>query len=270
VGLCLVVWLAKGGLMRRCRAVLMLTVVIALCRSATAQQWADTRRVGPVVVRSMFSLKQYEPLLAEVLNVRRDLTRHLGVAAVDAPIEIYLLSDQVAFRRYLKRHFPDVPYRRALFIKARARTVVLAYRHKDLAIDLRHESTHAFLHAALPMVPLWLDEGLAEYFEVPPAERASGNPHLAEMRWTARFGMSPGLERLEVLTDLKQMGPREYRESWAWVHFCMHGPKSAHDVLVSFLADISRSTPPGNLSDRLARKLPATRRQLAAHLKTIR
>ena len=256
--------------MRRCRAVLMLSVAIACCRSATAEEWTELRRVGPVVVRSTFPLKPYEPLLAEVLSVRADLTRHLGVPAVDVPIEMYLLSDPVMYRRYLKRHFPDVPYRRALFIKARGRTVVLAYRHKDLAIDLRHESTHAFLHAALPMVPLWLDEGLAEYFEVPPAARAGSNPHLAAMRWTSRLGMAPKLERLETLTDIRQMGPREYRESWAWVHFCLHGPKAAHDELVGYLADISRSTPPGNLSDRLARKLPAVRRQLAMHLRTVR
>ena len=256
--------------MGRCRVLLLIAIAIACSRSAVAQDWADMRKVGPVVFRSTFSLKAYEPLLAEVLAVRADLAKHLGVPAADSPIEIYMMSDAVSYRRYLKRHFPDVPYRRALFIKARGRIVVLAYRHKDLAIDLRHESTHAFLHSALPMVPLWLDEGLAEYFEVPPAARASGNPHLAASRWKMMWGTTPGLERLEALTDISQMGAREYRESWAWVHFCLHGPKPAHDALVGYLADIRRSTPPGNLSDRLARKVPGVRRQLAAHLKTVR
>ncbi|GIT30210.1 MAG: hypothetical protein Ct9H300mP1_22560 [Planctomycetaceae bacterium] len=32
--------------------------------------------------------------------------------------------------------------------------------------DLRHEFTHGVLHSSLKRVPLWLDEGLAEYFEV--------------------------------------------------------------------------------------------------------
>ncbi|MCG8586554.1 MAG: DUF1570 domain-containing protein [Pirellulales bacterium] len=250
-----------------------MTVVLALLtlsESAHAQGWADRRQIGPVTVRSAFSLTAFEPLLVEVLEVRAALTTHLGVPAVDSPIEIYLLADERSYRRYLGRHFPDVPYRRALFIKARGRIVVLAYRHKDLATDLRHESTHAFLHSALPMVPLWLDEGLAEYFEAPPSVRAGGNAHLNAMRWYARFGRSPSLIRLEAITDLSQMGPREYRESWAWVHFCMHGPKSAHDALVAYLADIRRHTPPGNLSDRLTRSLGSPRAQLAAHLRQVK
>jgi hypothetical protein len=262
--------LEESWLMRNCCIIAIGTVALVWCNAAAARDWADQRQIGPVVVRSSFPLKPYEPLLAEVLEVRADLTKHLGVPATDAPIEIYLLHDERSHREYLGRHFPKVPYRRALFIKARGRTVVLGYRHKDLAIDLRHESTHAFLHAALPMVPLWLDEGLAEYFEVPPAARAGNNPHLAATQWYARFGRTPSLVRLEALTDLKQMGPGEYRESWAWVHFCMHGPKPAHEALVAHLADIRRSTPPGNLSDRLAKKLPNLRKQLAAHLRQVR
>lgn len=252
------------------RSILVSVVVLACCGVVSAQDWADQRRIGPVTVRSAFPLKPYESLLAEVLQVRADLTRHLGIPAVDKPIEVYLLANETSFRRYLARHFPKVPYRRALFIKARGRTIVLAYRHKDLAIDLRHESTHAFLHAALPMVPLWLDEGLAEYFEVPPAARAVGNPHSSATRWHARFGRAPALARLEAITELEDMGPGEYRESWAWVHFCLHGPKPAHDALVAYLADIRRNTPPGDLSDRLARKLPGVRQQFATHLKSVR
>ena len=36
--------------------------------------------------------------------------------------------------------------------------------------------------AALPFVPLWLDEGFAEYFETPAADRASGSPYLAGLK----------------------------------------------------------------------------------------
>ena len=48
---------------------------------------------------------------------------------------------------------------------------------RELAVDLRHETTHAVLHGLLPMVPLWLDEGLAEYFEAPEANRLQRHPH---------------------------------------------------------------------------------------------
>ena len=77
----------------------------------------------------------------------------------------------------MNQWYPRVPYRRALFVKSGSRGRVFAYEHEDLAVDVRHESTHALLHASLPMVPLWLDEGLAEYFEVAESQRAFDHPH---------------------------------------------------------------------------------------------
>ena len=90
-------------------------------------------------------------------------------------------------RTYIEAHYPDIPYRRALFIKEHGLAGLYAYRHADLAVDLRHECTHAMLHASLPYVPLWLDEGLAEYFEAtarrpgvrPSAFRRPGLEHAA-------------------------------------------------------------------------------------------
>ena len=145
--------------------------------------------------------------------------------------------------------------------------MVFAYMNDDFAIDLRHESTHALLHASLPMVPLWLDEGIAEYFEVPRAQRASGNPHLRTIRWAARLGRTPDLTALEAKADLTGMGRSDYRDSWAWAHFMLHGPKEAHDALVAFLSDIQASTPPGKLSERLTRRLPDLERQYIQHFR---
>ena len=53
--------------------------------------------------------------------------------------------------------------------------------------DLRHELTHALLHGVLQDVPLWLDEGLAVYFELPPANEGV-NPHHLEVlcRWPSQ------------------------------------------------------------------------------------
>jgi hypothetical protein len=146
--------------------------------------------------------------------------------------------------------------------------MVFAYWSRELEVDLRHECTHALLHAVLPMVPLWLDEGIAEYFEVAPDQRAFDNPHLAGVRWLATLGMGMRLENLEKKTDLQQMGGSEYRDAWAWVHFMLHGPYLAHDELVRYLADIRNRTPPGLLSDRLRRRMPDLERRFFAHFKS--
>jgi hypothetical protein len=153
--------------------------------------------------------------------------------------------------------------------------MVFAYRSAEFDVDVRHEGTHALLHADLALVPLWLDEGLAEYFEVPYDRRTFDHEHLAELKWqlskinlAARIRPSfPSLERLEDLRDLNQMGATEYRQSWGWVHFMLHGSSEAHDELTQFLADIRAQTPPGKLSERLRRRIPNLDQKFTEHLR---
>lgn len=245
-------------------------LLLAWCASTHAQGWLDQRVSGPVVCRADFSLDGYEGLFRDLAGVQNDLVRMLAVAPAEEPIELYLFQDKRTFTSYLQKRYPKVPSRRALFVKGSGPGRVFVYRHDELPIDVRHEGTHALLHASLPMVPLWLDEGLAEYFEVPPAERAYDNPHLGALRWDLRFGNSPSMTALEAKGDLAEMSATDYRHSWAWVHFMIHGPKEARDELVGFLGDIRMSIPPGKLSERLARRLPHPEKLLAQHFKTWR
>jgi hypothetical protein len=144
---------------------------------------------------------------------------------------------------------------------------VYAYRNGDFDIDLRHETTHALLHAALPMVPLWLDEGLAEYFEVPEADRAAGNPHFKALKWNLRLGMIPKLETLESKSAVSDMGRTEYRYSWAWVHFMLHGPSEAHEELISYVAGLRTGLHQDVLSVRLKRRMPDVEQRFVQHFR---
>ena len=237
-------------------------------RIAHAQtKWIDQRAAGPFVCSAMFRLDPYGGLFQELAELQVELTRVLGIQATREPVELYLFADKSSYRKYLKEVLPQAPYRRALFVKAGGPGTVYAHLNDEFEIDLRHESTHGLLHGTLPMVPLWLDEGLAEYFEVPADRRAFHNPHLAVLRWNVRLGMVPKLKSLEMKHDLSQMGRSEYRYSWAWVHFMLHGPREAHDELVRYLGDIQARTPPGQLSDRLERRLPNVEAQLIQHFK---
>ena len=242
-------------------------ILIAAClgRHVQAQGWTDSRVAGPFVCWADFALTKMDGLFEELAQLQQDLVSSLGVRPAERPIEVYLFRDQWSYRRFLNHYFRDVPYRRALYIQRGGNAMVLAYRSRQLGVDLRHECTHAMLHATLPMVPLWLDEGLAEYFEVAPADRAFGCPHLDDVRWGARLGRVSRLENLEDKRALEEMGGSEYRNAWAWTHFLLHGPHEAYDELVRFLADIQAQTPPGLLSDRLSRRLPDLERRFASH-----
>jgi len=207
------------------------------------------------------------PLFQELSSLELELQRTLAVPPAAQTIDVYLLDSKQAHESLLSQLFPHVPYRRALYVQRGGRGSLYAYRHSELAVDLRHESTHALLHTNLSMVPLWLDEGLAEYFEMPAELRAFNHPHLKKLRWNLRFGMIPNVESLEAHQDLIEMGGPEYRFAWAWVHFMLHGPLPVHRALVRYLADIRRGNPPGKLSARLRAELPDLERQLVQHFK---
>ena len=164
-------------------------------------RWPDERNAGVFHCHADFDLDQFEPLWEQMAALQQDLMRELRVPPANEPIHLFLFERKATYDDYLALHFPGVPYRRALFIKERGPGMVFAYLNKDFETDVRHESTHALLHASLPVVPLWLDEGLAEYFEVPASERARGNSHLSKVTWAARFG--PGTRTRRVGTDWK-------------------------------------------------------------------
>jgi len=223
---------------------------------SAAEGWSRPVEAGPFVCYTYgFSPSSLDNLFKQLAQLQIDLIRRLGIRPTQEQIQLLLFHDKWSYQRYFRQRLPEVPYRRALYVKSDSHGIVMAYRSREFELDVRHESTHALLHAALPLVPLWLDEGLAEYFEVVPERRAFDNPHLGNLRWNLRFGKTPCLEQLEHVRELAKMGRAEYRDSWAWVHFMLHGPAEANDELVRFLADIQAGTPPGLLSRRLKRRM---------------
>lgn len=235
---------------------------------ARAGDWAEQRVAGPFQIRADFSLAEYPQLIAQLEQLQRDLVETLQLTPAGQSIQLFLFRDQGAYRGYLKQYFPGTPDRRALFIKGRGPGMVFAYQNAEFEVDVRHECTHALLHTMLPIVPLWLDEGLAEYFEVPPGERRAGNPHQSPTRWAAWLYKTRRLEQLEAVRDVSQMGPGEYRSAWAWVHFMLHGPPAARQQLTAALYDLQHDQPPELISHRLHRALPDLDSQFRHHFRS--
>jgi hypothetical protein len=249
--------------------------VVALCaifscaapRALKAQEhWIERGGARPFVVRADYQIANPQQLLGELRQLEHDLHRMLAIGPSAESVELYLFRDHASYQQYMSRRYPGVPARRALYVKGSGPGMVYAYDSRDLAVDLRHETTHALLHASLRAVPLWLDEGLAEYFEVPAEMRLKGNPHLRDFQTPGHLPPVVRLTTLENLDDLSQMGREEYRSAWAWVHFCLHGPLEARQELHAYLADVKTGRNAAPLSQRLERRLPGVERRLAAHL----
>lgn len=227
--------------------------------------WPFRRQYGMFIVHADFLPNRYLRLFEELVGLRLEVARQLNISPCNEQIDVYLFSTKAVYEDYMRRYFPSVSPRRAMFIKSNSPGNVFAYVSKDIDVDLRHETTHAVLHASLPMVPLWLDEGLAEYFEVPATRRANGNPYAASTRRELTWKRPTPLPELERLTTLQEMGSVEYREAWSWVHFMLHGPEPARAALREYLNCVQRHEPPTPLSQSLAAKLRSPEYALAAH-----
>ncbi len=131
---------------------------------------------------------------------------------------------------------------------------------------MRHEVTHALLHASVSNLPLWLDEGLAEYFEVEDKGRGVNPDHLDRLAADLKGGWKPDLPRLEGLTDVRQMSARDYREAWGWVHYFLRGEPRDRSELLSYLADLRSEQEARPLSKRLHFDSSEAGTQLLAHV----
>lgn len=228
-------------------------------------------RTGPYAVYSGFALAADAAPVRHLQSLDRQLESTLGmrVDPGEHPIEVYILSDRQAFTHFLKFYYPDLPPRRAFFLAQGPRRVVYTFQGERLDEDLRHEATHALLHVAIADIPLWLDEGLAEYFESPDEQGGVNPEHLNRLPQDRADGWSPNLARLEQLKDVRQMSPRDYRESWAWVHYLLNGPPAGRTALLSYLNDLRTGRDVTPLSQRLDEESDSPPR-LLAHLERLR
>ncbi len=260
-------------LSRRKLGCLITSALFACCTSSSIAQdnrtgrWPAEKTVGIFSCHADFPFGRDELLLAQLGDLARDVAEILGLPPAREPVHLFLFHDKETYQAYLKLHFPRIPYRRALFIKSKGPGMVFAYKGDEFEIDVRHECTHAVLHSVMSDLPLWLDEGLAEYFEVHRNDRSSNNPHLAELRRQLRAGPPPALETLEAIADFNDLGRDEYRDSFAWVHLLLHGPREAHDELVNYLAEQQAGRETELLSVRLRRRLPDLDRRFVEHFR---
>jgi hypothetical protein len=230
-------------------------------------------RVAPYVFLSDLDIKPDMPLFKELAGLRDQVYKELRLPSAERPVYVYLFEDRDRYQKYMQARYPKLPKRRAFFI-AQPRAmggedllVFTSWGEPDrIRQDLRHELTHALLHSVLKDVPLWLDEGLAEYFELPPERAGVNDAHLAHIRRTSGEVFQPNLARLEGLEEVQQMTPAEYREAWAWVHLMLRGRPEVRPVLLAYLQQLRTNSTPGPLRSRLAEVLAAPEESLSHYM----
>jgi hypothetical protein len=214
-------------------------------------------RSDQLLVLSDFKLSKDHELIRELSHLREQVAAQLELPLKRETVVVYLFNNEADYRRYMSSRFPQLPPRSAYFVASSTELAVYTHWGDNVREDLRHEFTHGLLHSAIKRVPLWLDEGLAEYFEVA-GPRPGGMNHDYPQRLAARLsaGWHPDLTRLEHLDEFVQMKRADYQESWAWIHFLLNTDPHVKGVLLDYLKDLRTNPQAELISHRLRKALP--------------
>src|SRR5262245_44997119 len=140
--------------------------------AATTLPGKHATRRGYYVFYHDFEWDQSDPLFADLETLPDQVFGELKLPPTNTIVQVFLFDTQDRYERFMRTRYKDLPPRRAYFLQeervgGRDDLKVFTWMGDHIHTDLRHELTHALLHGVLKDVPLWLDEGLASYFELP-------------------------------------------------------------------------------------------------------
>jgi len=230
--------------------------VVAASMVATADGLPDRSEVtaGQLVIHADFAGQHR--LVRELDGLRTDVSQELGLPVSDEPVHLYLFENTDRYDAFVARRFPSFPARRAFFVETDTTLSVFAAWQDRIAEDLRHETTHGYVHAVVPAVPLWLDEGIAEFFETPRSDNGLHRGHIAHLAGRLLEGTwRPDLDRLESLTAAGEMSQDHYAEAWCCVHWLLRTTPERRTLLQDYLADVRRDPQCRPLSARIRHEL---------------
>lgn len=223
-----------------------------------------------VTVRSDTPISESDPWMLELNDVRESVLETLELPEQARSVSVYLFRDRTRYEEFLREQHPDLPPRRAFFVGTPTELKVYAHWNGQIMEDLRHEYTHGVLHAATDDIPLWLDEGLAEYFETAPSATRLNHDHLIGLSEALVNGWQPDLHRLSQLDSVSQMQRQDYQESWAWVHFLLHEVPGGRGLLVDYFREAtSINGDPADAVAEIEALVPNAPQRLSAYVASL-
>jgi len=211
----------------------MLLWLLVGCRSQIIGQGFGANEIlttNALRFHTDFALANEHPLIGELGEQKRRLAAVTGLTFSTAkiPIDVYLFRNRDSFDNFTAQSNAAFASRRAFFVKSDTMLNVYAVWGDRVAEDLRHEITHGYLHSVAPSLPLWIDEGLAEYFEVGPGTGGLNWAHVQHLIETfEQETWTPSLGRMESLYDPTKLTQTDYAEAWLWTHFLLSEDSTA-------------------------------------------
>lgn len=222
----------------------------------------------PLVIEANFPIAEDSDVIREVRALRAELEHDLGLRLSNRRIQVHLFQHEAAFRKFVEERFPQLADRRAIFVSGQTGCHIHALWTDSIASDLRHELTHAYLHTAVGTLPLWLDEGLAEYYEVSPVAGRVNHEHLPRLTEMRSGGyLRLDLNRLAVKDVPEDMTSQHYAEAWLWAHFMMAGEH--REILTGYLQAHREGRAVVPIQQVIQAKLPQAEQLVLVHLEQL-
>jgi tetratricopeptide (TPR) repeat protein len=243
----------------RMRILLMSCILAcpALCLSSE-DVWTEIRSPN-FILFSNTNVKQSRRTARSFEQFRLLLQTALPRLKADtpSPLVVFACRDEKSFRSLLPndRLQPRAVQPSGLFIAGPERSFVLL--RVDLPGDqgfhvIYHEYVHMIMRLNFQTMPLWLSEGLAEFFgHANISDRASGlgNPSPEQIQVLRGSTMIPLPTLMSVTNDSPYYRQEEksrifYAESWALTHYLMLGDKRAHSKQLDQFLNLIRNGMP--------------------------
>ncbi|MEC7566595.1 MAG: DUF1570 domain-containing protein [Planctomycetota bacterium] len=222
-----------------------------------------------------FYYSQEPPVLESLLGSLRQLPQRVsqlyGYPVVVSPVSVIVFSDRASYLAHLERTLPKAPRRSSLFVVRGGRPTILVSQGATLAQDLMHEAVHALNYSTFQngILPLWMDEGLAEWFEADVDQQDRVHGLVLQQLLGNQRRMLPEPLRLSSLERIKsttRADAVDYAASWAWCRFLSNRKDRCHEIWAGYLRDLKEGRPAGRLSHRLSLSIPDYEKMFLASL----
>jgi len=223
-----------------------------------------------LVIHSDFYIPSKHRLVEELKARRRDIAKQLLLPTSNEPLKVFIFQTEDQFKEFMSRTHPEFPNRRAFFFKNDTEMGIYAWWGRRVGEDLRHEVTHGYLHSVVPNLPLWLDEGLAEYYETARGSHGKNESHIFLLNEAfRRKEWKPDLLQLERLTDPASMTKLQYAESWLWIHLLLEGADARPKIVQDQLARWRMSAESSPLSQFIDKEFDSIELLAINHLQSL-
>ena len=205
-----------------------LIALIFLQGRTLAEEWQSEYAYGPFEIYLNVDMKAVSASIEQIAALDKELSERFSLPPCKEKIKLYIFADVKTYTAYIQKEYPGAPMRRALFAMEKDKPgKVFTFFHNDFAEDLRHECTHALLHAKIGRLPIWVDEGLAEYFEASKEQRVYKEPYFSQIKRNVSYNLFAPVPDIKKLENINRMGDFlevHYRNSWSWMNFMINDP----------------------------------------------